>query len=363
MDVRIAEFLDKMRGFAESGERMDMGRWMNWLNFDVLMEMVFGAEVGCVREGRDAKGLVEANAMFVKIANVVGVFPVLYWVMQLPVMKFFAPKSSDLHGAGLLFGIAERSVRERLSSIDSEKKKKNKKKDILQHMVDYRSPANDSIPPKNLENEAIVAMASGADTVGCTLRVAALHISTNPHVRTKLVAEIDAAAAAGHLSRPARFDELRKLPYLAAVVQELVRIHPPMASPFWRSAPEGGIVLEGHFVPEGTNVGINEWVISRNVELYGEDVEVFRPERWIECNAEKKRERERADLFFGHGDYMCLGRHFVMLELYKVIVELWREFEVEVVNPDRPWRSKATISFVHEDFWCTVRPRVRGTVL
>lgn len=356
MDARVAEFTGRMRGVARAGEAVDMAGWLGWVNLDVLMEMVFGVQTGCVGAGGDVKGLVEANKTFVRIANVVGVLPGLYWVMQWRVMKRWAPKSTDAEGAGLLFGIAERGVEERLRE-QKVKLGRGRKKDILQHMADYRDSNDRGIPPANLQNEAIVAMASGADTVSCTLRVAALHISTNAVVRQKLVAEIDHATATGHLSNPARFDELRKLPYLVAVVQELVRIHPPMASPFWRAAPKGGVVIDGYFLPEGTNIGINEWVIARNRDLYGDDVDRFRPERWIDCSPEKKREREKMDLFFGHGDYTCLGKSFAMLELYKVIVELWREFELVVAYPERPWKSKAAISFIHEDFWCTVHLR------
>jgi len=357
MNEIVSEWLGKMKEFSNTGEQVDMAAWMNWLNFDVLMEMVFGASVGCVRAGKDTKGLIAANEVFVKMANVIGVFPVLYKIMQWSVMRKWAPKSTDKEGAGLLFGISERSVKGRLEEQEKSEATPRKRKDILQHMVDYRDLQDQGIPAENLQNEAIVAMASGADTVGCTLRVAALYLSTNAPVRAKLVAEIDDATAAGNLSKPARFEELRRLPYLAAVVQELVRIHPVMASPFWRSAPRGGVMIDGHFLPEGTHVGINEWVIARNTDLYGKDVECFRPERWLDCSLEKKRERDKMDLFFGHGDYMCLGKSFATLELYKVIVELWREFEVVIVNPERPWKSSATISFVHENFLCTIHPR------
>lgn len=350
-----------MSTFADAKSKIDMGSWMNYLNFDILMDMVFSSPPGFVKEGKDVKGLMAANHTFVAMAQVIGIFPILYKIMQLPFISQFGPKPTDSEGAGLLFGIAERSVQARLNAsaqLASEHGKTGSPpKDMLQTMSSYRDSDGLPIPQDSLKNEAIVAMASGADTTSCILTAAILHISTNPIVHSRLLAEISTADAAGKLSRPAKYSEIKQFPYLQAVIQELVRIHPPMASPFWRTAPTAGIVLEGHFVPQGAHIGINEWVISRNKLLYGEDVDLFRPERWLECDAETKRLRERMDVFFGYGDYMCLGRNFAMLQLHKVIVEVYRHFEIVVARPDRPWRSRATISFVLDEFACLLYRR------
>ena len=39
--------------------------------------------------------------------------------------------------------------------------------------------------------------------------------------------------------------------------------------------------MDGHFVPGGTIVGVNPWVLQRNREVFGEDVDVYRPERCL----------------------------------------------------------------------------------
>ncbi|KAF7846365.1 hypothetical protein BT93_L4496 [Corymbia citriodora subsp. variegata] len=353
MDNRITEFIVRMDEIAAAKSKTDMGSWMNYLNFDILMDMVFSAPPGFIKQGKDVKALIAANQTFVKMAQFIGIYPILYRILQLPFISAFGPKSTDKEGAGLLFGIAERSVASRLQTDG----KGEKQKDMLQSLVSHRDINDQPIPPADLKNEAIVAMASGADTTSCILRAAILYVTSNPRVHSTLLAEIDGADTAGKLSSPVRYNEVRGFTYLHAVIQELIRIHPPMASPFWRAAPKGGVVIDGFFIPEGTHVGINEWVIARNKALYGEDVEVFRPERWIEVDAETKRMREKLDVFFGYGDYMCLGRNFAMMQLYKVIVEVFRRFEVVVANPERPWRSRATISFTHEEFYCVVRRR------
>jgi cytochrome P450 len=96
------------------------------------------------------------------------------------------------------------------------------------------------------------------------------------------------------------------------------------------SPPEGDdFELDGErvFIPGGTNIGWVSWRIQRNKEAFGEDANLFRPERWLnETDTEKlERMRKVMDLDFGYGKYYCFGRSIAMSELHEV------GFEVGVV--------------------------------
>lgn len=82
------------------------------------------------------------------------------------------------------------------------------------------------------------------------------HLLKNPSSLAKLKEEVDAAAAEGRLSRYVTWKESKELPYLDACVKEATRMHPPFALPFERVIPEGGLEVDGHFIPSGTRVGI-----------------------------------------------------------------------------------------------------------
>lgn len=125
-----------------------------------------------------------------------------------------------------MFGIAERSVEARLETSGAKSSSAINAPDILQSLVNYRGIDEQRIPQLDLQNEAIVAMASGADTVSCTLCLAVLHLASNSRVYSKLLDEIETAVKAGNLSDPPKFEETRKLEYLDAVIQELIRVHP-----------------------------------------------------------------------------------------------------------------------------------------
>jgi len=77
------------------------------------------------------------------------------------------------------------------------------------------------------------------------------------------------------------------------VIQETLRIHPNTGTIIERKVPAGGATIDGYYLPEGTTVGVNAWVLHRNKDIYGNDAEVFRPERWLEATSEKRAEMSR----------------------------------------------------------------------
>lgn len=86
--------------------------------------------------------------------------------------------------------------------------------------------------------------------------------------------------------------------------------------------PRGGDFIQRHFVPGGTKIAACAWGIQRN-KIYGDDVEVFRPERWLDAHAEKVQEMQKVlDLIFGYGRWGCLGKSIAYIELNKIFVEV-----------------------------------------
>lgn len=110
-----------------------------------------------------------------------------------------------------------------------------------------------------------------------------------PHTFEKLFKELKDA----NVSRPyPTWSEIRNLPYLDACVLEGIRMHPPFALPFERVVPKGGITIEGQYLPEGTDVGGNAYVVNRHKGWFGDDAEFWRPERWTEKDEAHKRKLE-----------------------------------------------------------------------
>lgn len=90
-----------------------------------------------------------------------------------------------------------------------------------------------------------------------------------------------------------------------------------------KQVPPEGDTYNGMFIPGGTRIGISVWGLFRSRELWGEDADVFRPERWLEVDEGRRREMDNdLDLSFSAGKYQCLGRNIAFIELNKVFVEV-----------------------------------------
>lgn len=63
----------------------------------------------------------------------------------------------------------------------------------------------------------------------------------------------------------------------------------------------------------------------RQERIFGSDVQLFRPERFLECSEDKKTEMSRTvDLVFGYGRWMCAGKTLALVELNKIFFEVCR---------------------------------------
>ena len=172
------------------------------------------------------------------------------------------------------------------------------------------------------------------------------YLLKTPECYAKLEEELDQSFRPGELriiKPPAGFSIARKLPYLHACIQESFRLHPAFGFNFERLVPPGGATICGHFIQSGVVVGVNAWVVHRNKDVFGEDVEQYRPERWLEASKDKLNEMNRTMFQFASGNHICLGRNISLMEIYKLVPSLMRTFRVGYLS-----------SLILSQFTCTL---------
>lgn len=100
-------------------------------------------------------------------------------------------------------------------------------------------------------------------------------------------------------------------------------MRPPAPYGHYKVVPPGGDTLNGMFIPEGTAVGHNSFSMMRRQDIFGADVEIFRPERWLECSDAQRQQMDRTiDIHFGGGRWMCAGKIVAYTELNKIYFEV-----------------------------------------
>lgn len=120
-------------------------------------------------------------------------------------------------------------------------------------------------------------------------------------------------------------------------------MHPVAGHIFERVVPVSGLTLpNGTALPPGTIVGVNPWVVHYKASIYGEKPEEFRPERWLQSKDEslaafeaRMKIMKDADLSFGGGNRVCLGRPLALVEVYKVVAMLFGKYKVCFSKPSR----------------------------
>lgn len=239
---------------------------------------------------------------------------------------------------------------------------------------------------RQCEAEVLMLIAAGSDTTANVIRATILLLATTPHAYHKLQAEIDAGIASGAISTPVTNAEARALPYLQAVIYESMRYHPPAFTLLPKLVPPEGDTLEGRFIPGGTLLGTSNLGMMRHVPSFGADVDVFRPERFMDADPKRRLEMERTvELIFGIGRYMCAGKTVAFMELNKIFVEarvliipnvssasvtadetnnglqLLRDFDFQIINPKKPWVESQSHLFMINDMWMRVTERGQGS--
>jgi cytochrome P450 len=198
------------------------------------------------------------------------------------------------------------------------------KKDLISRFFDAHEKNPEEFTYTDVISMGTTQVSAGSDTIAVSIRAIIYYVLRNPSVKVKLVAEIEEAKRKGELSNPIRHGEAARLKYLQAVINESLRVFPALAVNLPRVVPSGGANIEGHYMPAGTVVSMSAGVVHRDKAVYGEDADVFRPERWLERDTSDMSRAfgcpsvylldansallDRYFLTFGAGSRACVGR-------------------------------------------------------
>jgi enediyne biosynthesis protein E7 len=193
--------------------------------------------------------------------------------------------------------------------------------DVLTRLIDSTAQEQDKkVGDRRMRDELVTLLLAGHETTSSTVGWTLNMVSEHPEVRQRLHEE--ALDVFGH--RRPRYEDLRELRYTTMVLQEAMRLYPPV----WilpRRALADDQVGEWH-VPAGTDVLISPYTMHRHPRYWPEP-ERFDPERF-DPDAGTDRPRY-AHLPFGAGPRFCVGNHLGMIEASVIIATLMRDLRLE----------------------------------
>ncbi|KAK4228904.1 cytochrome P450 [Podospora fimiseda] len=325
----------------------DLTAKSHFLTLDMISSTSFGKAFGFLEEDKDLYSFLEITDSATPVMNLLAVVPMLTNLVYRWPMRLLLPNTGDRAGLGRLMGLAQGCVDERLSPGAKEGK------DMLQAFIKAGMGYDDLI------QQMFVQIVAGSITTASAIRHTLLALISTPSAYTALQKEIDDNITSGRISSPIITDsEAEALPYLQAVIKEGMRMWPPTTGFGSKQVPKGGDVICGFQVPEGTQIAQNFVGIMRLKDVWGEDADAFRPERWLEVEEEGKKVFESViDLCFGGGKYQCLGKRLALMELNKVFVELLRRYDFALIDPQNRVESKSGVFWVSSEVLLRVTRR------
>ena len=199
--------------------------------------------------------------------------------------------------------------------------------DVLSMLLAARDEDGQPLSDVEIRDQAMTLIVAGHETTFTALSWTLDLLSQQPSAYVRLSAEV-AATLQGRLPRAA---DVSALPYLDAVIQEALRLRPP-AWVINRVALEP-FVLDGYHFPAGVPLMVSPWILHHEPALW-ENVDVFRPERWLDGTT--KNLPRGAYFPFGLGPRICIGMPLAELEMRLVLATILQQFTPVVAPGFRP---------------------------
>ena len=137
-----------------------------------------------------------------------------------------------------------------------------------------------------------------------------------PEVQWKAQAEIDAVVGRDRLPT---FADAPRLPYVCAIIKEILRLFPvaPFGMPHVAAEEDW---YEGMYIPKGTMCIANIWHCNHDRAVFGEDADEFKPERHLDNNGEilpgPFETYQAGHVGFGFGRRICVGKDLALESLF-----------------------------------------------
>jgi cytochrome P450 len=388
-------FMRRLQQFARDEESLNIGHWFQCYAFDVIADITYSERFGFLDTGEDVDGVFKALWSSMWYSSLIGVYPEwhprLYGLMEKVKGSGAAARTYILTVIGKMVQKRKMAQAQKTADKNGEmeipvskdtQEKATVPEDFLSKMMKAQQLNPEKVTDFHVFMMGIANVFAGSDTTAASLSATLYYLLRNPRTMGKLRKEI------AHFSETSggdriSFKESLEMPYLQAVLKEAMRLHAATGLPLWRVVPAPGAEICGVFFPGGSVVGVNTWVAHYNKDVFGEDAAEFRPERWMEADAEGGEKAKQMEAYyfpvsfqsvkllkslkmnelliltfsggqFGLGSRTCLGKYISILEMSKLVPQIVTMFEFELQGE---WKTENFLFVKPLDFLVKIKSR------
>lgn len=207
--------------------------------------------------------------------------------------------------------------------------------DLLARLMDARDQdTGRGMTDEELRDEIMTMLFAGHETTASTMTWTWYLLAKHPEVRSKLRHEARSVLN----GRIPNVNDLPALPYATMVLNEVMRLYPPVWGIF-RNTRETDHLGE-YMITPGTRISIAPYVLHRNPNYFPNpsafDPERFHPDRVTVIP-------KYAYIPFGAGPRQCIGQHMAMLEMQLALSYLIQHFDFDLMD-DKPIEPEALLT-------------------
>ncbi|KAL8105589.1 cytochrome P450 76A2-like isoform X2 [Apium graveolens] len=266
--------------------------------------------------------------------NISDIFP---WLRRFDLQGIRTTADRSL---GKAIEIISTFVKERMRERQQNQELSSEQQDFLDVLLDYRGTGK-AEPAKLSEFQVTVFLMemffAGTETSSATIEWAMCELLQNPNQMKKIKAELVRVVGENNKVQE---NDIGSLPYLHAIVEETLRIHPPAPLLIPRKAVRDTNFM-GYSIPKNTQVMINYWAIGRDEDSW-EDALSFKPERFLDSNINYKGQSYEF-LPFGSGRRMCPGLPLAHRMVHLVLGSLLHHFDWELCDDGKTIDMRETM--------------------
>ncbi|KAJ7748918.1 cytochrome P450 [Mycena metata] len=228
----------------------------------------------------------------------------------------------------------------------------------LQNLAESTNPY---YTEETVQETAAVMYLAGTDTTAAALTTFVLTMLANPEAQKKAQLELDSVTGQKRLPD---FDDQPALPYVSALVKEILRWGPvtPIGVPHFLQVEDE---YRGFRIPANSIVIGNVWAILQDENTYPEPA-AFKPERFLLDGKLNPNVRDPEATAFGFGRRVCPGRHMARSSVWISVACILASFDITKALADDGETIEPTYEYLSEavsapaPFECSIRPRSRA---
>ena len=220
-----------------SGE-IDLVRWYNYTTFDIVVDLVLGRSLNCLRdkEYHPLASMIYKGIKALGLAPCLRRYPALFKVAQNLVFK----KGSERRQGFFNFVV---------DLLNKRSAAETSRPDFMTYLLSHKNDEH-AMTPEEIQANAGLLILAGTDTTATLLSGTTYLLLKNPDKLKKLKEEVRGQFKSMH---DITVQAVNNLPYLLAVLNEGLRVYPPVPTGFARLVPPGGGAISGYWLPENVS--------------------------------------------------------------------------------------------------------------